>query len=1462
MQDKSDNLRLKRFITRIEEQEPKKIVNSVVIYSPRNETNDIPPLLITGGTEGVARAWNLLDGKIVREFISEIYSERFINAITTMAIYNPPEARNEDEPLLLTGFLRYILVWNIKSGQFVGKLDHSGEKSGVLCITIRNPLNGDEPPLAVSAGTQKKIMVWNLKTFAFLRYVNSTEHNHTDLINSMDIYFQPFYQDGLESMGSGRPSEVLIEDNSDVDNPLSRNLLELNRKKHHPTNEDIIHRPSHAGKMKRASIVHSEGKSENAIKVEGYFAMLVTASTDKNVIYWNLDTGEYLRTITCHSKMVTAVHIFSPTQGPNVNIQKPLNVCPVLITASMDKSVIVWDLVTGEKIRKLEGHTDKVTSIASVDTTDFCGPRIITCGNDKKALIFDLLTGELIRALEHGHSAGINSVASYSHPITNKLLVATGSSDGSTIIWNFSHNKRTKVIDTPAMVTSIAYFSNKYHGDRMPQLIVALVDNTCVLFDIETCNKRDAYYIDENGERIPRNNILKGHTDRVNSVCVYEPNDSSKIPIAITAAADKLVKVWNLLTGQLIQTLSGHTHVIFPMDIYIPNISLNNNHRVQVITGAIDKIAKVWELNEANSKPSFECKYDLVGHDGFVRAIAVHHPSFAGEDPIVVTGGYDNLIITWNLLSGTLIKKFKSNCNIFTLTTFRRINNNKVKSHNFFESSKSNTASTSYIISGGSDCKAKLWDMETGEKTLTLDRHSDTVTCVAVYNPSNGSPPLLVTGSIDKIISIWNLESLTRIDDLIGHKDRLMSTLVHVTPAGNPVLITGSDDKTVRIWEDTLYPFKMMPLTSVLEDIFDIDSTLDNWPYISQLAIEYGIGLFAESAELFNYAVRDRHTSFLAQFKTMLSFVLRFLPKSIVKVTTKKETKDEKKSLLFQAIENKDLESIRVILDCWLDILNTDMMDFLIQILFHPSYYFDTKGDLVRLAEQYPTDFNKFISSIKLVRMIDKNYENNIANKKSPTNGDESHSISSFFIDNDSRSLVTANNNPNIALAWMNDSKEIEQNADKQAQPVTTMYIPIENAMSILMLEVYIRIADELDDSSVFDTDLGIYAYRYVWECLVRDIHWIAIYKYLAFLVILTIACVTFGEGSKTKYYPFSIFLHLLILVAIAKYFHEEYTQMMMTAKARAKLELNNIAEQHQKYLEDPFKIGLIISHFSSFWNIVDMMVIFFATFGIIFRLKNGEDTPNSRCFLSTAIIISWFKVLYFMKPFEVSGPLVSMIIRILYDIRFFMLVLLSVVFGFSVAFWLLQYPNPMNFSQSILNSYWFLLGQDISFDFSLTVSPAFTMFVLVCFLSFIVILMLNALIALMGESFSNVRAVGSAQWRLDQASIILDQQFLLPAVTIPSYLYVLKYTSDLESNDNDPSDWKLKIKEQILQLKNLLNTQSKNYISEEEWLSNLIEQKMNERTLQLEEKINDKTKVLETKLDQVLQLLEQTMKK
>lgn len=99
-----------------------------------------------------------------------------------------------------------------------------------------------------------------------------------------------------------------------------------------------------------------------------------------------------------------------------------------------------------------------------------------------------------------------------------------------------------------------------------------------------------------------------------------------------------------------------------------------------------------------------------------------------------------------------------------------------------------------WALTGSSDRTIKMWDLDTGREIRTLKGHKGTVWSV-VFS-SDGKTAL--SGSSDKKVVLWDLKSGARIRTFSGHSDRVYS--VAFSPDGR-YAFSGSRDKSVFMWE-------------------------------------------------------------------------------------------------------------------------------------------------------------------------------------------------------------------------------------------------------------------------------------------------------------------------------------------------------------------------------------------------------------------------------------------------------------------------------------------------------------------------------------------------------------------------------------------------------------------------------------------------------------------------------------
>jgi WD40 repeat protein len=412
-------------------------------------------------------------------------------------------------------------------------------------------------------------------------------------------------------------------------------------------------------------------------------------------------------------------------------------------------------------------------------------------------------------------------------------------------------------------------------------------------------------------------------------------------------------------------------------------------------------------------------------------------------------------------------------------------------------------------------------------------------------------------------------------------------------------------------------------------------------------------------------------------------------------------------------------------------------------------------------------------------------------------------------------------------------------------QPITSLIIPLRNTSKLKeSLELFVKVSNQLDDVDIFNSEISIISFRYFWDSHAKFYHIKAFLRFFLLLLSYSSIMVTFqffhlkkfhgssigGHSSESggseetahhryrrrlsiPHYPtsfptFSPFSsHHSEDESITSHHSSEESSSESLSSTDLGLLIGNIAvllfflyylyeEYRQIHYNHIRTIKGIIFHFMfDFWNFLDFLLLSCGIIGLSLRIGFSDDILIGKSLLALTSVVIWFKLLYFLRPFSNSGPLVTMIVQIAYTIRFFLLVLLCVMIGFALGFWILANTNEElafgTLTASLLTTFLYSIKQEIHRDFTGSVSSSMMTFLMVMFLMMMTILMMNLLIALMADTFAKVHSKGLAIWRKEQASIIVEESFLFSKVLqkkIPPFLHILKYTTDVggdSSNEN-----------------------------------------------------------------------------
>jgi len=123
------------------------------------------------------------------------------------------------------------------------------------------------------------------------------------------------------------------------------------------------------------------------------------------------------------------------------------------VSGSDDKTVKIWDVISGRCLQTLEGHSNWVQSVVFSPDSQ----RLASGSDDKTVKIWDAASGRCLQTLE-GHSNWVQSVVF--SPDSQRL--ASGSDDKTVKIWDATSGRWVQTIDVGASIGQISFDQTDY----------------------------------------------------------------------------------------------------------------------------------------------------------------------------------------------------------------------------------------------------------------------------------------------------------------------------------------------------------------------------------------------------------------------------------------------------------------------------------------------------------------------------------------------------------------------------------------------------------------------------------------------------------------------------------------------------------------------------------------------------------------------------------------------------------------------------------------------------------------------------------------------------------------------------------------------------------------------------------------------------------------------------------------
>jgi COMPASS component SWD3 len=125
---------------------------------------------------------------------------------------------------------------------------------------------------------------------------------------------------------------------------------------------------------------------------------------------------------------------------------------------------------------------------------------------------------------------------------------------------------------------------------------------------------------------------FQGHEQGVSDLAF-----SSDSRFLVSASDDKTLRLWDVQTGSLIKTLTGHTNYAFC-------VKFNPQSNI-IVSGSFDETVRVWDVKSA------KCLKVLPAHSDPVTAV-----DFNRDGSLIVSSSYDGLCRIWDAGTGHCMK--------------------------------------------------------------------------------------------------------------------------------------------------------------------------------------------------------------------------------------------------------------------------------------------------------------------------------------------------------------------------------------------------------------------------------------------------------------------------------------------------------------------------------------------------------------------------------------------------------------------------------------------------------------------------------------------------------------------------------------------------------------------------------------------------------------------------------------
>ena len=303
---------------------------------------------------------------------------------------------------------------------------------------------------------------------------------------------------------------------------------------------------------------------------------IASASEDKTIKLWLVASGECLKTLTGHNSTLKSLS-FSPDGK-------------YIASGGYDRTIKLWEVETGRCIKTLNARQVSF----SPD-----GKYFASASQDKTIKLWEVETGRCIKTLI-GHTQNVEVVCF--SPDGRYLASASGGWDDKSIkILSMDDYKCIKTLK------HYAFYSLESLSFSPDGKYIALRSyDEGTLWKVAT------------GKRIKE----------ISKPALLSFSPGWKYIASTNRDKSKIIELWEVKTGKLVNTLSGHANTL-------KSLSFSPDGEY-IVSGSADKTIRLWEVETG------DCTKTFKGHTGYVNSL-----SFSPDGKYIASGSSDKTIRLW-----------------------------------------------------------------------------------------------------------------------------------------------------------------------------------------------------------------------------------------------------------------------------------------------------------------------------------------------------------------------------------------------------------------------------------------------------------------------------------------------------------------------------------------------------------------------------------------------------------------------------------------------------------------------------------------------------------------------------------------------------------------------------------------------------------------------------------------------